>query len=413
MLINDLILKSSKDYEDYLIKTRNYLHKNPELSGKETNTSNFLKREISKLDLKIHEVDGTGFYAVLDSGRKGKVLGLRSDIDALPIQENERNLSKKRLIYSNNKGIMHACGHDGHMAILLATAKFLVKNKDKINGKVIFIFEEGEEQGTGIESMLKSLEKIDIDAFYGNHLTSFMDTGQISMDQGPVMAGCAVLSINIIGKGGHGSRPDLSINPIFAASNILNGLTTAWSNQLDVTKTVTLGVGSINGGSNLAPNVIPDKVKITGTLRFFDMNEGKKSMEVVENICNLTAKAHNCRVEFDKLHRIAAYPVNNDNELAKNGQQAIKEILPNSIVKDKKWFASESFSRYSELAPSLFSFIGTRNKDLGSGAEHHNEYFDIDDKSLIYGFIATSKFAVNYLKGENDGWKKFKKEEII
>ena len=124
MLINDLILKSSKDYEDYLIKTRNYLHKNPELSGKETNTSNFLKREISKLDLKIHEVDGTGFYAVLDSGRKGKVLGLRSDIDALPIQENERNLSKKRLIYSNNKGIMHACGHDGHMAILLATAKF-------------------------------------------------------------------------------------------------------------------------------------------------------------------------------------------------------------------------------------------------------------------------------------------------
>lgn len=398
MLINDLIKREANNYSNYLVETRRFLHENPELAGDEVNTSKFLKEEVSKLGLEIREVKGTGFYAILDSGKEGKTLAIRTDIDALPLQENEKNLNQKRVTCSNIPGLMHACGHDGHMAIILATARFLSKNVDKLRGRVVFVFEEGEEQGTGIESMLESLKDVGIDAFYGNHLTSFMDTGEISMDCGEVMAGCAILNVDVIGKGGHGSRPDLSINPIFVASNILNGLASAWVNQIDVTKTVTLGIGAFNAGASVAPNVIPDKAKFTGTLRFFDTEEAKKAMKIVKDVCEFTAKAHNCSIQYDKLHRISGYPVKNDNTLAKLGQDGINEILPGSLVHDKIWFASETFSRYSEIAPSLFAFIGTRNEEIGSGAGHHNEYFDLDEKSLEFGFIAASKFAMDYLE---------------
>lgn len=395
-IANQSLVEQVKGLQEYAIGHRRYLHEHPELTAKEVETSAYLKEEVKALGLEIHEVEGTGFFAVLDTGRPGKTLAMRTDIDALPVQENEHNLKQKRLVCSQVEGVMHACGHDGHMAMLLTTAKILTEIKDQLSGRIVFLFEEGEEMGTGIDAMIRGIEPLGIDAVYGCHLASFMDVGTISIKSGPVMAGAVLVDITVIGKGGHGSRPDLSISPIFAAANIITGLGSAWANQIDVTKTVTMGLGMVNGGT--APNVIPNEVNIKGTMRYFDMEEAKKAVEVVREVSEYTAKAHKCRVEIPEQCNKLGLPVINDEHLAQMARSAVEEIMPGALVEDVTWFASESFSRYRQVAPSLFTFVGIGNPQFGSGAEHHNEYFDMDESALYYGILAEVKFAVDFLQ---------------
>lgn len=394
VLINEEIFCQVDDINNYLIETRRYLHENPELSSVEYNTSKFLKAEAKKLGLTIYDVKGTGFYAILDTKREGKTIGLRADIDALPIYENDNNLINPRICKSKNDGVFHACGHDGHMAILLATMKILVNNIDKLKGRIIFIFEEGEERGSGIDSMIDSLKNYEIDAIYGNHLASFLDTGEICVNSGPVMAGYARVDFTVKGKGGHGSRPDLSISPIFAAANIITALSSAWVNRLDPNKTVTLGLGSINGGN--IPNVIPNEVRVTGTLRYFDLDEGRKAIDLIKKVGTLTAMAHECEfIENDLSHHNS--PVINDENLANFMKKSMSDIMDGVSISDTNWLASETFYKYSTLSPSLFTLVGVRNESLGSGAQHHNEYFDIDEDGLRIATIAMVKFANDFL----------------
>lgn len=391
---NEVILNNIADIKSYLINTRRYLHENPELSGEEYQTSKFLKEEVKKLNLPIVEVDGTGFYAILDTGKPGKTLGLRTDIDALPIVEKESNQKSMRLCKSNVDGVFHACGHDGHMATLLGAMKVLVAHKDNLRGRIIFIFEEGEETGCGIDKMVDALKKENLDAVYGEHLAAFLPTGKIAVDGGPVMAGNGIVDFTVRGKGGHGSRPDLSISPIFAATNIINGLSSAWVNRVDVRKTVTLGLGLINGGK--IANVIPDEVRVAGTLRYFDTNEGKKALDLLKKVGSLTAEAHECEFIANDI-RHDNEPVINDEKLAKLAQDSIEEIIPASIDRGITWFASETFAGYANLCPTVFALVGTKNHELGSGAEHHNEYFDIDEESIFIGASAMVKFANEFL----------------
>ncbi|CAM3308264.1 amidohydrolase [Filibacter tadaridae] len=394
--VNEFVKNKAKELEPETIRVRTYLYERPELSGKEYETAKFLKEEIKKLGLKIEEVPGsTGFTALLDTGKEGKTLGIRTDIDALPIEENPQNLTGPRKYFSKNPGVMHACGHDGHMSIILSTMKILYEMKDSLSGRTYFIFEEGEEIGSGIEAMVRHLENKGIDAIYGNHLTSFMDSGTVGVDAGPRMAGAILVDFSVHGKGGHGSRPDLSINPVFATANILTGLTNAWANQIDVTKTVTLGLTQIHGGT--ANNVIPDKVNIGGSLRFYDVEEGEKALDIIKKIADFTARAHNCAVEFSENFKIAALPVMNDEKLAALAQAGIEEVMPGSVVHDVRWFASESFNQYAKIAPTLFAFVGVGNEEYGSGAEHHNDKFDVDENALVNGVLATTKFAVDFL----------------
>lgn len=394
--VNDFIKNKAKELEPETIRVRTYLYEHPELSGKEYETANFLKEKIQELGLVVEEIpESTGFTALLDTGKPGKTLGIRTDIDALPVKENPMNLAGPRKYFSKNPGVMHACGHDGHMSIVLSTMKILHEMRDSLSGKIYFIFEEGEEIGCGIAAMIQHLKNKEIDAIYGNHLTSFMDTGTIGVDAGPCMAGAIVVNFTVHGKSGHGARPDLSVNPLFAAANVLTGLTNAWANQIDVTKTVTLGLTQIHGGT--ANNVIPDKVEIGGSLRFYDVEEGKKALDIVKKVADLTSQAHNCTVKFSEKFEIAALPVMNDEDLAELAQVGIEELIPGSVVHGVKWFASESFNQYAKIAPTLFAFVGVRNETYGSGAEHHNDKFDVDENGLINGVLATTKFAVDFL----------------
>lgn len=394
--VNERILQLAKTYEPETIAIRTYLYEHPEVSSKEYETSRYLKEKVTEMGLEIEEVEGTGFTALLDTGKPGRTIGIRTDIDALPVIENPNNLAGPRKYRSKNHGVMHACGHDGHMAIVLTTIKILTELKAALTGKIYFIFEEGEEIGSGIDAMIEHLKGKQIEAIYGNHLAAFLESGKVSIDAGPKMAGVIFVDFTVHGKSGHGARPDLSVNPIFATANVLTGLTSAWVNRIDVNKTVTLGLTKINGGT--AHNVIPNDVTVGGTLRFYDADEGAKALSILKEVATQTAVAHQCSITFNENTKIVAPALINDEKLADMAMKGLAEILPHRNVEGVQWFASEPFSRYGELCPIVFGFIGMKNKAYGSGAEHHNDYFDVDENALIHGVIATSKIAVDFLR---------------
>lgn len=399
MINNNIILEKVNNLEEYLYETRGYLHENPEVTAHEFETSKFLKGEVEKLGLSIEEVPGTGFIATLDTGKPGKTVAIRADIDALAMPESEDNLKGKKKYVSKNEGVCHSCGHDAHMSMALTTAKILTELKDELTGKVLFLFEEGEEAGTGIEAMLAGIKDKNVDAVWGIHVTSFMPSGTINVEAGPRMAGVSGIAFDIIGRGGHGSRPDLSINPVFAAANVLTALGSAWANRLDVEETVNLGITMINGGT--ARNIIPDKVSIGGSLRFFNLEEGKHAIDVLMHTVEHTAKAHYCDVEFiydTPVNFKTLNPVVNDEEVSRIAEEALMEILPEgAVTKGTNWYASESFGRYSEVAPSILTFLGIQNEEVGSGAEHHNVRFDVDEEAMKMGVISTVKFVNDFL----------------
>jgi len=223
-----------------------------------------------------------------------------------------------------------------------------------------------------------------------------MDTGTVNVDAGPRMAGSAWLKFDVVGRGGHGSRPDLSISPIFGAANVLTAIGTAWPNRIDANETVTLGLATIHGGT--AANIIPDRVTITGTLRFFNVAEGKKAVQTFKDVAHYAAKAQLCEVEFEDIPFTGTNPVINDATLANLAAHSLAEILPEgSIVHGNKWYASESFERYAHRYPSVLAFVGVRNEEYGSGAEHHNVHFDLDEDALRVGVLATLKVVCDFL----------------
>jgi amidohydrolase len=393
----EVILEKVRAVDPYLREVRGYLHEHPELSGKEFETAQFIQEEIARLGLPVTKVPGTGFYAVLDTHKPGKTVGLRADIDALPIPENPQNLKQKKKRISQNEGVSHACGHDGHIAILLGAMKILCELQTRLTGKIIFIFEEGEETNCGISAMIEALRPLKIDAIYGNHLRSSVETGNIYIQAGAIMAGTGTIAFDVIGQGGHASRPDLSINPVFAAANVLTGISIAWNNQRDITQTLTLGIAQIQGGE--VYNVIPNSVFIGGTIRFFNLAEGEKGFSILRKVSEDIARAHNCSVRFHDKMGFAMGPVINDAALTGFTRAAVKELYPDKVISGEQhiWYAAETFARYSELAPAVFTFVGIKNDASGSGAEHHNDRFDIDEDALQYGVGAMAQFAVKFL----------------
>jgi amidohydrolase len=393
---NELLLKKVHEVDEYVKRTRGYLHEFPEVTGNELKTSEFLQSELGKLNLPVEMVSKTGFIATLATGRPGKTIALRADIDALPMLEHPNNLKGPKKYVSSNEGTCHACGHDGHMAMLLGAARALYDIRHLLRGTILFCFEEGEEGGTGIRGMMDALSTRQVDAVWGIHLASFMDSGTINVEPGPRMAGEALIDFEVVGRGGHGSRPDLSINPVFAAAHVLTAIGTAWPNRINANETVTLGLATINGGT--APNIIPDRVRITGTLRFFNVAEGEKAVEILREVAWHTARAHLCSISFSEKAFTINRPVVNDEKLSKLAKEGLTQILPEgSVVPVNRWYASESFRMYGSKYPALLAFVGVRNEEYGSGAEHHNAHFDLDEDALSVGVLATLKVATDFL----------------
>ncbi|MCD8020295.1 MAG: amidohydrolase [Clostridiales bacterium] len=387
--IKDIALQ----YQDYVVKMRREFHEYPEVSGREFHTREVLCRELNDMGVPYRLLDGTGIVAVIAGEKPGKTRLLRADIDALPVMEEMENLKKKRDVISGIPGVSHACGHDAHMAVLLGTMRVLLKVSDRIEGTVYCCFEEGEETNCGIETMMKALEEVTIDECFALHVLAGLDSGKINVVPGPRMAGCLGIGIYLHGRSGHGSRPDQAISPIIPMAHIITQYNSAFMNQLNVGETVTLGLGKVVSGE--ATNVIPDQAYLGGTARFFDPQEGRKALAIINRIAENTAESHNCTVTYESRHCISPDAVVNDANVATRVQKGITAVCGEEVLGDcERWYASETFSFYLKKCPGALGFLGIRNEEYGSGAPHHNGKFDIDESNLYLGVCAEAAFVL-------------------
>lgn len=389
--------KEFTQVNDYVVETRRKLHQLAEISDEEIKTFAFIKNEIESMGFNYEIVSTTSLVARLETGKPGKVVAMRADIDALAVKENKMNLKTERTCVSNNPDICHACGHDAHAAMLLASMKVLMTIKNELVGTYYFCFEQGEELGRkkGSVPIINYLSDKNVDTVWAIHVYNKLESGKICVDDGPRMAGIAGAIVKIVGKGGHGSRPDLSKNPVFVAANIVVNLAGVFENKIDANETVTLGITTIEGGGTM--NVFSDEAKILGTFRFFNEVEGNRAVELFKSVCEHTATMYGCTVEFDERTRVLGRPIKTDLECSQFAKQVLPDFIDqSSIASCVPWLASESFSTYARTYPSIFAFLGIKNDEKGCGAEHHSEFFDIDEDALIVGVKATVGYAISY-----------------
>ena len=380
-------------YQPYLVELRREFHRHPELSGKEQRTREILLREIEKMGVPYELLPGTGLIAAIKGGQPGKNKVLRADMDGLPVSEEAENLKQKKICVSEVPGVCHACGHDAHLAILLGTMQVLQQCRDQIAGTVYCCFEEGEETNCGVEAMLAALQDLAVEECCTLHVYNGLEAGKVNVVPGPRMAGTVGLDFYVKGKAGHGARPDQADNPIVPAAHIVTMLDSAFLNQLDAEETVTLGLCMFQAGE--INNAFPEKAYLSGTARFFNRAEGQKALALIKNVAVHTAACHKCSIEFNPGTRIKLQPVVNDEKIAKRVQDGLNSLCGSAVLGDcKRWYASESYSRYLEKYPGVLIFLGITNESLGSGAPHHNGRFDVDESVLPLGVCAEVAFVL-------------------
>jgi len=366
---------------DDLIRVRRHLHERPELSLVEFETAAFIEAELRTLpfdDIRT-KIGKTGILATLKGGKPGPVTLLRADMDALPITETGDASYK-----SQNAGAMHACGHDGHVAILLAAAKTLCAKRAEIAGTLVFCFQPGEEGYAGNRLMIEdgALENPHVDRTFALHLYSGLDVGKIGVRDGAFFASADEFDLTIRGKGGHGAMPQNSIDPIAAGAYFITMLQTIVSREIAPKDAAVFTVGQFTSGTTF--NVIPDEAHLKGTVRSFDP-EIRKSMPVrMERIIKGLADA--MRVEYD-LHYHWSYPptVNEKamNDLVREvGRATIgaENVIEHDIV---MW--AEDMSFMMEQRPGSYFIVGSRGGPT-TGIPHHNAKFDLDERSLETGY---------------------------
>ncbi len=398
MISQEEVLKQAEQVRKSVICHRRQIHQYAEIGGKEYKTHQYITQFIEKLGLPYENVTETAILATLDTGKKGPHIALRADIDALPLHENPDNLRGPRCCISEQENTCHACGHDAHAAMLMGCMEVFCNIREYLKGTIYFCFEAGEENGASCHQMLAALEKRPVDTVWAIHVYAALESGKIGIRTGACMAGFGGIDITVHGKSGHGSRPDQAINPVYVAAEIVTSIPGVFVNQLDVEKTVTFGVTSIQGGQ--AFNVFPENAHIWGSMRFFDLEEGKKALQIVRKVANHIAEIYGCQVEFSKMMNEAGIPVVNDSKLAELAKSSIRELYPkDDAVPDKfpLFYASESFSNYCYRYPGIMALLGIKNPEYGSGAEHHNEKFDVDEQVLDMGVKSTVKYVITLM----------------
>lgn len=397
MTVREEILRLAEEYEPYIIECRRRVHRFAEVASQEHKTRAFILQEAQKLGLPYEAVPQTGLIVRLETGRPGKTAALRADMDALPIPEAKTNLQGPRTCCSEQPDACHACGHDAHTAMLMGAMHLLTKLREQLRGTVLFCFEEGEERGSGVAAMLAALEKYQVDFCWGIHVWADLEEGRIAVEPGPRMAGATVVEATFRGRGGHGSRPDQSVNPLFCAANFLNNLCVAFSQQITTGEVVTMGLTMLHCGE--APNIIDDTATIKGSYRFFNEEEGRRALALTACVAEHTAAMHHCTVEMPEFMRtVSGCPVVNDETRSALAKRALEELFPaGTVVSSERWYASESFSRWTKRYPGCLAFLGIKNPKAGYGAAHHNAKFDLNERVLKMGTAATAQVAAEWL----------------
>jgi amidohydrolase len=395
--------------EPKVIEWRRDIHQHPELGNREVRTAGKVAEHLKALGLEVRTgVAHTGVVAVLRGGKPGPVVALRADMDALPVTE-EVDLafaSKVRTTWAGKEtGVMHACGHDTHVAMLMGAAEILVKVRDRLPGTVKFIFQPaeespppGEEGGAALMVKQGVMENPRPDVVFGLHIGSMHEAGTIAYRPGPVMAAADILRITVLGRQTHGSAPWTGVDPIVVAAQIVIGLQTIVSRQINVThEPAVVSIGGIDGGNRF--NIIPDRVEMVGTIRTFDeaMRDDihRRIRTTVEHIA--AAAGAQAAVTIEKPYAVTV----NDPELTERMLPTLKRVAGEDKVKLRsKTTGAEDFSFFAQKAPGLFIFLGGSPKgtDLTKVAYNHSPRFYVDESALKLGVRSLAHLTVDYME---------------
>ena len=371
------IREEIKNIKDEIYTIRRHFHRYPELSFKEFNTAETISQHLNNLGISHKKgVGKTGIVGEINFG-PGPTIALRADMDALPIQE-ENNLDYKSL----NDGVMHACGHDGHMAILLGAANSLSKNSKLKKGTVRFIFQPAEEGLGGAKYMIEDgcLDKVD--EIYGLHLWNYQLYGEVGIKDGPVMASADLFDIEVSGKGGHGATPQGTVDAIVVASNLVTMLQTIVSRNTNPLESTVLSIGKIKGGHNF--NIISDKVHMSGTTRAYTEENRKMIKQRMKEVIEGVSKSFGADI---KLNYKDGYPptVNHSSQVEKV-LEAASSVVASGAKNPYLSMGGEDFSYYLQNKPGCFFFVGSApNENEILSTPHHCSHFNIDERALLVG----------------------------
>lgn len=391
-------LKEAHMIEPEIIKTRRAIHQQPELAYDENETAKLVAEKLEALQIKFKTgVGGTGVLGILTGPKKGKVVALRADMDALPLEEMADVDFKSKV-----KGVMHACGHDTHVAMLLGAAELLSKHRDELRGTVKFLFQPAEEHGGkgGAKPMIEDgvMNNPKVDFVFGLHIDGDEKSRVFGFRSGAIMAAPDTFVIRIIGRGGHGSAPHQTTDPIYVAAQVITALQGVSGRMMDPVQPFVITVGSIHSGTK--ENIIPDEAILQGTIRTLEEKTRKRAKikvaEVAKGVCRaFGAKAE---IEFEK----DAYPVTVNDEKVTEKAMSILRKMPGTRVKIiEPILGGEDFSRFLHEAPGTFYFLGTINPAKGCIYPNHSSKFKVDEEVLKYGAASLAQLAMEFTNPEN------------
>ncbi|MBJ7882627.1 amidohydrolase [Gelidibacter salicanalis] len=412
-LFGSLVLNAQSDFdtdikaiETKVIEWRRHFHEHPELSNQEFKTAEKIAQHLTSLGIEVQTgVGKTGVVGLLTGNTLGKVVALRADIDALPVTE-RNNLPFKSTVLAEfmgtKTGVMHACGHDTHTAILMGVAEVLSKHKDKINGTIKFIFQPAEEgpppgEEGGAKLMIKEgvLENPQVDAIFGLHINSATPVGTLKYKPGGIMAAVERFVINVTGKQSHGSQPWSGVDPILISAKIIDGLQTIVSRELDLTKeAAVITVGKITSGVRF--NIIPESAEMIGTVRSLDADMKTKIIKRMTEMTETIAKAYGgeANIRFENNTSITY----NDPDLTAKMLPTLQKVAgPEHVLITKAVTGGEDFSYFQEVVPGLYFFLGGMTPGNTEVFPHHTPDFVIDESGMLLGVKTMAQLAIDYL----------------
>jgi amidohydrolase len=404
------VSKAADKIESKVIAWRRDFHEHPELGNLEIRTAQVVAKHLATLGIEVKTgVAKTGVVGLLRGDKPGPVVALRADMDGLPVIERTALpfASKAKSVYNGNEvGVMHACGHDTHLAILMGVAEILSSMKNDLKGTVKFIFQPAEEgvpagEEGGAELMVKEgvLENPKVDAIFGLHINSQTEVGKISYRPGGTMAGVNDMKITVKGKSAHGAYPWFSVDPIVVSAQIINNLQSIVSRNLDVTENAgVVTIGAIHGGNR--SNIIPEQVEMLGTVRALSIEDEKMLIQRIKEVATKTAESAGAVAEV-KIPYSSHYPVTfNDVKLTEKMLPVLQKTAGAENVQLKPAVTgAEDFSFFQQKVPGLFIFLGgmPKGKDPKTAAPHHTPDFYIDESGLKLGVKALANLAIDYL----------------
>lgn len=377
-----------------VIADRRFLHEHPELGFQEVETSKFVAERLQAIGVEDLQtgIAKTGVTGLIRGKKPGdKVLMIRADMDALPIHE-ENDVEYR----SQNDGVMHACGHDAHTAMLLAVTRLLMDRRDEFGGTVKVLFQPAEEGPGGAKPMIEAgvLENPKVDAALGMHMAQAQPLGIIGLRNGPAMAASDRFEFTIKGVGGHGARPQATVDPIVIGSQIVVAIQMLVSRETDPTVPAVASFGAFQAGN--AFNVIPDTAVLRGTVRSFQQEERERLAERIEAVVRGVAGAMRAEVEF--AYHFGYPPTVNDAGMNEIVRAAAREVVgPEMVVEEDLHMGAEDMSYFLDAVPGSFFYVGSKNEDKGLVWGHHHPCFDIDEESLGNGIQTMAGAAIGYL----------------